>query len=146
MLHHKGYIDIEKPRDLVMDIFLDPAYQGKYQDGFISKTLLEGELNKEGAKSKILFSNKGSDMELIETIVENNLPESYEAFYHHIHMDNTMVCRFEALSETKTRYHYTYQYTRMTFMPKLMALVFPGMFKKPAEKWLKQFKELLESM
>jgi hypothetical protein len=30
------------------------------------------------------------ELELTETITANRLPDSFEASYHHIHMDNTM--------------------------------------------------------
>lgn len=29
-------------------------------------------------------------------------------------------------------------------MPKLMAILFPGIFKKQGEKWMRQFKEFAE--
>ena len=85
------------------------------------------------------------DMVLTETITKNNLPDSFEAFYHHQHMDNTMKCKFIPISENTTRYEYEFEYTRVSWvMPKLMALLFPGMFKKQGEKLMRQFKEFVE--
>jgi hypothetical protein len=60
-------------------------------------------------------------------------------------MDNTMKCNFTALSENETRYAYEYEYTRINWvMPRLIAILFPSMYKKPAEKWLRQFKAFVE--
>ena len=84
-------------------------------------------------------------MELTETIINNQLPDSFESSYHHKHMDNSMKCKFIVLGDNQTRYEYEYEYTRINWiMPKLMAILFPSMYKKPAEKWMKQFKEFVE--
>lgn len=84
-------------------------------------------------------------MELTETITSNRLPNSFESSYHHKHMDNTMKCNFIALSDNETRYEYEYEYTRINWvMPKLIAILFPGMYRKQGEKWLNNFKVFAE--
>lgn len=84
-------------------------------------------------------------MELVETIDANLLPEQFEATYHHKHMDNTMKCTFIELDENRTRYNIEIVYTRIDWvMPRLMAILFPGMFRKPAQRWLDNFKALVE--
>ena len=84
-------------------------------------------------------------MVLTETITSNQLPDSFEATYHHKHMDNTMKCTFKALGDNKTRFEYEYEYTRINWiMPKLLAILFPGMYRKQGEKWMQQFKESVE--
>jgi len=141
----KGEVIINKPRDLVTQLFVDPKHMTEYQDGFQRKDLESGEVNQKGAVSKIYFQQGKRKMELTETITKNNLPESLEAFYHHIHMDNTMKCTFTALDETSTKYEYEFEYTAVRgFMPKLMMRLAPGMFKKPAAKWMNQFKTFVE--
>ena len=61
-------------------------------------------------------------------------------------MDNTMKCRFVPLDDNKTRYEYEFEYTRISWvMPKLMAIIFPGMFRKQGEKWMRQFKAFAET-
>ena len=139
-----GYIDINKPREEVTIYFSNPDYNREYQDTFLRKELISGEKGNDGAVSNIYFEQGKGEMELTETITKNNLPESFEAFFHHKHMDNTMVCKFEVIDDNTTRYHYEYEYIRMTFMPKLFSKLNPGMFRKPAEKWLNQFKEFVE--
>ena len=85
------------------------------------------------------------EMELTETITSNRLPNSFESSYHHKHMDNTMKCNFIALSDNETRYEYEYEYTRINWvMPKLIAILFPGMYRKQGEKWLNNFKVFAE--
>ncbi len=141
-----GHIDIEKPRELVVELFQDPDNLAKWQDGFQKIEHISGEKGARGSVSMLYYVMNKRPLELKETILNNNLPDSFEAFYEHIHMDNTMRCSFIELSEKSTRYSYEFEYTRFSgFMPKMMALFFPGMFKKQGEKWISQFKKFVES-
>ncbi len=139
-----GHIDINKPQAKVVKYFANADYAKEYQDTFLRKELVSGTKGEVGAVSNIYFEQGKGEMELTETIVTNNLPQYFEAFFHHKHMDNSMKCRFEPLTKEQTRYHYEYEYTRMGFIPKVFSKLNPGMFRKPAEKWLKQFKEFVE--
>lgn len=139
-------IDINRPKDEVANLFADPKYLGNYQDNFISKELISGNEGENGAMSRMLYKMGKSEMELIETIIENNLPDSFFAEYHHKHMDNTMLCTFESLNENTTRYNSEINYTAFRgFIPKTMALFFPNVFKKQVNKWLVNFKNFAES-
>lgn len=144
-MKHTGSIDIKRPIQQVAVLFADPKNLGEYQDGFVKKELQSGEAGQEGSVSKMYYKYGSRDMILTETIMVNQLPHSFEAFYHHKHMDNTMKCEFVSLDENTTRYKYTFEYTRIDwFMPKLMAILFPGMYRKQGEKWMRQFKEFVE--
>ncbi|MBK8503417.1 MAG: SRPBCC family protein [Saprospiraceae bacterium] len=144
-MKHKGSIDIAKPRSEVVKYFADPSYLGEYQDGFIKKDLISGEQGEEGAISKMLYHFGNRDMELMETIITNRLPDSFESSYHHKQMDNTMKCKFIQLDAERTRYEHEFEYTRIDWlMPKLMAILFPGVYRKQAEKWMTQFRDFVE--
>jgi len=141
----KGSIDINQPRDKVTTIFADPNNLKEYQDGFLKKELVSGNAGDDGAISKMYYEFGRRDMELTETITANRLPDSFEASYHHEYMDNTMKCNFVALNDNQTRYEYEYEYTRISWvMPKLIAILFPSVYRKQGEKWIKQFKEFVE--
>ncbi len=140
-----GALNIEKPQAQVAEFFADPNYLGEYQDGFQKKELVSGEAGQEGTVSKLYYKYGKHDMELIETVTKNDLPRSFEAFYEHKHMDNTMKVSFIPIDENNTRYEYEFEYTRMNWvMPKLMAILFPGVYRKQGEKWMWQFKEFVE--
>lgn len=144
-MKHKGSLIINKPRAVVIEIFMNPNYNIEYQDGFVSKELIEGIATQDNAVSKMYYKHGKREMVLTETILKNDLPESIEAFYHHKHMDNTMKCSFEVVSPERTRYNYEYEYTRINwFMPKLMAILFPSVYRKQGDKWMHQFKQFVE--
>ncbi|PWK19738.1 SRPBCC family protein [Xanthomarina spongicola] len=138
-------IDINKPKEFVAKLFANPEYLKDYQDGFISKELIEGTEGEDGAVSTMLYKMGKNNMELTETIIDNKLPDSFFAKYHHKHMDNTMLCRFEAIDDNTTKYISEINYTEFRgFIPKTLALLFPGMFKKQVNKWLVNFKNFAE--
>ena len=142
----KGSIDIDKPQAVVARYFADPQYLSEYQEGFLRKELVSGQPGQQGAISNMYYKMGKSEMELQETIIANHLPQSFEGHYHHKHMDNTMKCTFTPLSENKTRYESEVEYTRINWvMPRLMAILFPGAYRKPAERWMRNFKDFVEN-
>ncbi|OEK00982.1 hypothetical protein BFP97_05415 [Roseivirga sp. 4D4] len=145
-MKHNGNIIIEKPAHVVAELFMDPRYLAKYQEGFERKELISGQAGKNGAVSKLYYKHGKRQMELTETIISNNMPESLKAFYHHKHMDNTMICKFIPLTDHSTRYETEVEYTRIDwFLPRFFAILFPNMYKKPAEKWMHNFKDFVEN-
>lgn len=144
-MKHSGSLEINKAKEVVAQLYADPNGLKEYQDGFVRKELIKGQEGENGAISKMYYKSGKRDMILTETIVSNQLPDSFEAHYHHKHMDNSMKCKFTALEKNKTKYEYEFEYTRIDwFMPKLMAILFPSMYRKHGEKWMRQFKEYVE--
>ena len=140
-----GSLIIHKPQAFVAKCFADPNGLKEYQDGFIRKELISGQEGQEGARSRMYYKYGSREMELTETITRSELPDAFEAFYHHKHMDNTMHCKFVPVDDETTRYEYAFEYTRINwFIPRLMAILFPGMYRKQGEKWMRQFKEYVE--
>ena len=136
---------INAPIDTVVSLWNDPQYFQEWQDGFQSITLLNGKANEIGSKSKIILKD-GMQIELIETIIINELPKEKKALYEHKHMINTQNSRFEIVDEDKTRYISEVEYIQFNgLMIKLMAKLFPGKFKNQSQKWMDQFKAFVES-
>jgi len=138
-------IDIELPVSKVTQLFADPNNLKEYQEGFISKELLEGIEGQNGAISLLKYKQGKGVMKLTETIVDNSLPDYFIGHYHHTHMDNIMHCRFISLGENKTLYESEIEYTVFRgFLPKMMGFLFPSMFKNQVQKWLESFKLFAE--
>jgi uncharacterized membrane protein len=139
-------IEINLPIDRVVALWSNEAYFNQWQDGFQSIENIEGVAGKVGTKSKISLNDGNRKMVLIETIITNNLPKEKKAEYEHIHMTNTQSSRFEKIDENKTLYISEVEYTKFNgFAPKVIAKLFPSMFKKQSKKWMNQFKAFAEN-
>lgn len=139
-------IDINAPREKVIELFINPDNLKHWQDGYEGIEHISGTPGETGAKKKMFYKQGKRKMELLETIISNNLPDEFTGFYQHIHMENTMASRFEEINDgAGTRYTAEIEYTKLNgFMVKAMAFLFPGMFKKQAQKWYDQFKVFAE--
>lgn len=138
---------INQPIEIVAEYFADSKYLGKYQPDFIKKELISGENGQKNAISKMYYKQGKGTMELTETVLENHLPNEFIGHYHHSHMDNTMASKFTSLSKNKTRYDAEIEYLEFRgFMPKVLAIFFPNMFKKQVQKQLDNFKKFVEGI
>lgn len=138
-------IDINAPLDSVVALWQDENNFHRWQDGFKSIEHLSGTPHEVGAKSRIIIEGK-QRIELLETILKNDLPHEKIGLYEHIHMSNTQSSRFTALDENTTRYISEVEYTKFNgIMIKIMAKLFPGKFKQQSEKWMDNFKRFVES-
>tara|TARA_B100000809_G_scaffold265823_1_gene325912 strand:+ start:2907 stop:3353 length:447 start_codon:yes stop_codon:yes gene_type:complete len=139
-------IEIELPIAEVVKLWSNEDFFNQWQDGFQSIEILNGTSGAIGTKSKILLQHGKRKMELIETIISNKLPTEKKALYKHVHMTNTQTTKFESINENKTRYISEVEYTKFNgVLPKLMSMVFSGMFKKQSQKWMNQFKAFAEN-
>lgn len=144
-MKYKCTVEINVPLDKVVTLWTDERFFNKWQDGFKKIEPIEGEPNSIGATSKIYFVQGKRKMELLETIVSNDLPKEKKGLYEHKHMTNTQTTRFEEINTHSTRYISEVEYLKFNgFMPKLMAKLFPGVFKKQSQKWMNQFKTFAE--
>lgn len=146
-MKYRCVVDINVPIDKVVSLWSDERQFHNWQDGFQSIELIEGQTDAVGSKSRILLKQGKREMELIETIISNDLPNEKKGLYEHIHMTNTQTTRFEKIDEHNTKYISEVEYTKFNgFMPKMMAKLFPGMFKKQSQKWMNQFKVFVEGV
>ena len=137
-------VEINSPVENVVKLFDNPDNLKYWQDGFQSLENISGKPGEEGVKSKIVFNNKGRVIELTETIIKKNLPHEMTALYEHPHMDNYLTTRFIDLGGNRTRFENEGEYIRFSLVPKVMSVVMPGVFRKPVQKWLNNFKEFVE--
>lgn len=137
---------IRAPRDRVVELFSNPDNLAKWQDGFEKVEPVSGTPGQVGAQKKMFYKQGGREMELLETITLNRLPDEFSALYQHPAMENTMTSRFvEVDGGAATRFECDVEYTKFNgFVPKLMGRLFPGIFKKQARKWFDQFKACAE--
>ncbi len=139
-------VNIAAPRENVVKLFQDVTTFKEWQEGFVSLEHLSGLAGTIGAKSKIVYKNGKHVIELTETITVNYLPNEKSALYEHKHMVNTMKNRFTPLGAGQTRYDAEIEYTQFVgFVPKMMALLMPGVFRRQVQKRLDRFKAFVEN-
>lgn len=139
------HVDINLPRDRVIELFDNPENMHKWQEGLVSFEHLEGERGQPGARSKLVYQNGKKTFDLYEYITVRNLPEEFSGYYDHVAMRNTMRNSFKDLGNGITRWESNLDYTFKTPMWRFMSMFMKGMFKKQTQKWLNNFKEFAES-
>lgn len=136
---------INKPKDEVVGYFVDPNNLVYWQDGFLGKKILSGEPMADGSVAEFRYKMGMNDLTLYETVISNQLPDSFLAEYECDPTHNSMLSTFEALDANTTKYTSEVEYIRFTgLMLQVMKALFPSMFKKQVKKWLDQFKSFAE--
>jgi uncharacterized membrane protein len=145
MLKFTCSVTIDVPRDIVTGYFRDPAHLPAWQEGFVSLTPAGGEPGQPGARAIFRYQRGRRPFQLEETILENELPKRFVASYQHTHMINTMTSQFHAPDAQSTRWEVTVEYDRFRgLLPRLMALLAPGQFRRQTQAWLDRFKRFAE--
>ncbi|MEM7454086.1 MAG: SRPBCC family protein [Planctomycetota bacterium] len=137
-------IDIDLPRDKVIELFDDPDNLFKWQNGLQSFDHVSGEPGQPGAVSRMVYLNGKHRIELMETITVRNLPDEFSGIYAWGGGSNTLVNKFIELAPDRTRWESTCTYTMKSLMLKFMGFFFPGMFKEQNMKFLRNFKAFAE--
>lgn len=138
-------VDINKPIDEVLDVWKNEDLLIKWQDDFISKTLISGNPYQKEAVSVFKYSFGNKVMELEEIVLTSNLPTEFKALYVHEHMDNYQTTRFVKVNDHLTKYITEIDYFKFKkWLPKMLFKLFPKMFKNKSLKWMNQFKALVE--
>ena len=137
-------LDLDLPRDKVGELFGNPDNLAFWQPGFVSMEHTSGEEGAVGAKSRLLYKNRGRDVELIETVKVNNLPEEFTATYEAKGMWIEVKNRFEENGPEKTKWISENDVKLSGIMMRLIGLVMPGCFKKETLKYNVNFKAFAE--
>lgn len=137
--------EINAPREKVVKLFLDGSRYKEWQEGFVSIQTISGRPWENGTQSRVIYKNGKMTIDLKESIIVSNLPDVVSGLYEHEHMINTMTNRFIVIDNSRTRYEARIEYTKFIgIIPKLMALLMPGVFKKQVQKRLNSFKDFVE--
>ncbi len=137
-------LEMNAPREKVAELFSDPDSIAKWQPGFVSMEHLSGEKGKSGAQYRLLYKHGKREVEMIETVTTDNLPERFVATYEAPGMSIEVNNRFEEAGPDKTKWISENNGTTSGFLMKLMTLIMPGCFKKQSQKWMEHFKALAE--
>lgn len=143
-MKYNNEVRINAPLEKVVRLFEDENNLPKWQEGFISAEIIEGERGKVGLKSKLRYKMGKREIEMIETITVWDLPQNFTANYEANNVFNTVANHFEAIDENTTRYYTENEFTFKGVM-KIFAFLMPGAFKKQSQKYLNDFKNFVEN-
>lgn len=137
-------IDINQPREKVVELFDNPDNMKHWQKGFISMAHMSGTPGTEGAKSKLAYKMGKREIEMVETIKKHNLPHEFTAIYETQGVWNENVNTFEKIGVNQTKWVTDATFKFSGFM-KLMAFFMPGAFKKQTLTFMEDFKSFAEN-
>lgn len=139
-------INILAPVDQVVECYTNDNIRAQWDSMIESKEHLEGYPLSPGAQAMIYFKTPQGSQELKETILENNLPYSIKGLYVHKFMENTLLTKFESISEKETRLTFDVDYFKTKkFMVTVFMTLFPKQFRKQVEKTMTEFKTYVEN-
>ena len=136
-------IDLDVPRDRVIELFDSRENLQKWQPDLIHFDHVSGEAGQVGARSRLQYTAGKRQVEMIETITGKNLPDEVRGTYEAKGVWNEFLNRFSELSAEKTRWVVECEF-RCGGWIRLMAFLMPGTFKKTTYQYMVQFKEFAE--
>ena len=143
-MHYSVSVEINLPRDRVIELFDNPDNISKWQPSLLSFKHLSGELGQPGATSELIYKMGKRDIVMIETIIERNLPQSFAATYTTKGVWNQVANHF-AEQDGKTTWTINTVFKCTGFL-RVMAFFMPGMFKKQTTADMLRFKYFTENM
>lgn len=87
-------VSIKLPREKVIELFDSTENLYKWQPGLLKFEHLSGEAGKEGAKSRMVYEARKGELEMVETITKNKLPDEFHASYQARGVDNQVINYF----------------------------------------------------
>lgn len=137
-------VDIDLPRDRVIELFDNADNMPKWQPELISFKPLSGEPGQVGSTSQLVYKMGEKELEMIETITERKLPNLLSGTYEAKGVYNEVSMEFTSLSAHKTKLTSNNIFRFSGFMA-IMSFFMKGAFKKQTLKYLVLFKEFAES-
>jgi len=139
-------LEIDLPRERVIEMFLDPQNLYKWQPDLVSFEPLDGpEMREAGARSKQVHKMGKREVEMIETITVHNPPEAFSATYEADGVWNLIENRFINVGERKTKWILDCEFKCSGILIRLMAFFMPGAFRKQTFTYMKRFKDFAEN-
>lgn len=134
---------IDLPRAKVIALFDNPDNMQKWQPDLISFEHLSGEPGQVGAKSKLHYKMGKREVEMIETITKNDLPNELSGTYETKGVFNIISNTFHEVNENQTKWVSENEFQFSGFM-KLIGIFMKSAFPKQTLKFMNQFKEFAE--
>ena len=142
-MHYSVTVEIDLPRERVIELFDNPDNMPHWQPSLLSFTHLSGEAGQAGATSELKYQMGKREVVMIETITERNLPNTFSATYETKGVWNQVSNHFVE-QDGKTLWTINTVF-KCTGILRIMAWLMPGMFKKQTTADMLSFKAFAES-
>ena len=142
-MHYTVEIDIDLPRDRVIELFDSTENLKKWQRGLQTFEHLEGEPGQAGAKAHMVFRMGKRKFEIDETITERDLPDGLTCTYDAKGVHNIVKNRFVEVTPDKTRWTAEHEFVFSGFM-KIVGFLAKSAFPKQSMKYMRDFKAFAE--
>ena len=136
---------IDLPREEVIRKMDSTENMKHWQRGLVGVEHLSGTPGEVGAKMKISYKFGKREMDLIETIAENNFPEEFHASYETKGMKNMQYNYFTENNQGQTLWKSDSEFIASSFGLRVMMFLMPGAFKKQTKKYMEDFKNFAET-
>jgi len=138
-------LDIETPRTRVVELFLDPGNLSDWQPDLVSFEPVSGEAPRAvGAVNRQIHKMGRREVVMTETITEHDYPERFSAIYEADKVWNLIENRFTELDAGRTHWVLDCEF-KCGGIVRVMAVLFPGMFRKQTMKFMQMFKGYVEN-
>jgi len=125
---------------------LDNADNMKHwQKGLVRYEHIHGTPGEVGAQMKLYYDLGKRKMELVETIITNDMPHELHATYDAPGMVNVQHNFFSETPEGHTKWVSESEFTSDKMMFKIMMKLMPGTFKKQSRSYMVDFKAFAET-
>lgn len=138
-------ITIDLPRTKVIELFDNPDNMHKWQPDLVSFDPISGDPGQPGAKSKLHYKMGRREIEMIETVTKNKLPDEMSGTYETKGVFNIISNRFEEIGENQTRWVSENEFQFSGFFMKFMSIFMKSAFPKQTLKFMNQFKNFAEN-
>jgi uncharacterized protein YndB with AHSA1/START domain len=138
-------LEIDAPRERIIELFLDPDNLQQWQPDLVSfEQIGSGAPREVGAMSKQVHRMGKREFEMIETITVHSPPEEFAATYEAEGVWNLISNRLTETTDGTTRWILNSHFKFPSLIMRLIALISPGMFKKQTMTFMLRFKEFAE--
>ncbi len=134
---------IDLPRARVVELFDSQENLKQWQPGLQSFEHLSGEPGQPGARSRLVYDERGRRVEMTETIETRNLPDEFTAIFEAKNVWNRSANRFTEVGPNQTRWVNDNEF-RLSGLMWVMGLFMGGTFRKQTLADMNRFKAFAE--
>lgn len=144
-MRYRLEIDIDAPRERVLELFLDLDALSRWQPDLVSvEAIGDGAPRAVGAQTRQVHRMGGRTVDILETITVNDYPERFAATYEADNVWNAVDNRFADVDGRATRWTLESECRVSGIIMRVMILFVPGMFRRQTSTMMDRFKAFVE--